>query len=42
MNLTNKLAFNVNEKRNLLGEYNLNNIMFVLGISNTLLSLFYR
>jgi len=31
-----KYIYDVNEKRNLLGEYNLNNIMFVLGVSEIL------
>lgn len=31
-----KAIYGVNEKRNLLGEYNLNNIMFVLGVSEIL------
>lgn len=31
-----KAIYDVNEKRNLLGEYNLNNIMFVLGVSEIL------
>ena len=31
-----KKIYNVNEKRNLLGDYNLNNIMFVLGVSEIL------
>ena len=32
----NKSIYNVNEPRNLLGDYNLNNIMFVLGVSEIL------
>lgn len=32
----NKLIYDINEKRNLLGNYNLNNIMFVLGVSEIL------
>lgn len=31
-----KVIYNVNEKRNLLGDYNLNNIMFALGVSEIL------
>lgn len=31
-----KSIYNVNEKRNLFGDYNLNNIMFVLGVSEIL------
>lgn len=34
--IDNKPVYNVNEKRNLLGDYNLNNIMFVLGVSEIL------
>ena len=34
--LNEKPLYNVNEKRNLVGEYNLNNIMFVLGVSEIL------
>lgn len=34
--LDEKPLYNVNEKRNLVGEYNLNNIMFVLGVSEIL------
>lgn len=31
-----KVIYDINEKRNLLGEYNLNNIMFALGVSEIL------
>lgn len=34
--IENKKIYNINEKRNLLGDYNLNNIMFVLTISEIL------
>jgi len=32
----NRVIYNINEKRNLLGDYNLNNIMFVLTVSEIL------
>lgn len=34
--INDKKIYNINEKRNLLGEYNLNNIMFVLTVSEIL------
>lgn len=34
--INNKPVYDINEKRNLVGDYNLNNIMFVLGISEIL------
>lgn len=34
--LNGKIIYNINEKRNLLGDYNLNNIMFVLTVSEIL------
>lgn len=34
--INNKPIYDINEKRNLVGDYNLNNIMFVLGVSEIL------
>jgi len=34
--INNRIIYNINEKRNLLGDYNLNNIMFVLAVSEIL------